>query len=227
MFERRVEMTQQTSNLPAAYEAIVETLSERRDSSMSLVAEENEIRAKAAKLAGVPFPSKGYAETDHSDFLDKVRKALGADADKFSGTYRDSANREQPCYYLPKRESCFMAMSYSYTLGCQVFDRWQELETQLAQLSADAALLQRLPAPEMQAVWDASLRVTQTQMLNLTNARAKKAMIQALQNNMPLGGTPEQIAVASLEFYNKNAAKFLKMAQPDAKESVRQLRLSH
>jgi hypothetical protein len=72
----------------------------------------------------------GEATLAHSDLLKKVQQVLGGDAGNFSGIYRDSINREQPCYRFPKREACLMAMSYSYDLQARVFDRMTALEAQ-------------------------------------------------------------------------------------------------
>lgn len=65
----------------------------------------------------------------HSDFLKKVPKVLNGGQGKFSSSYFNSQNKEQPCYYFPQRESCLMAMSYSYELQAYVYDRWHDLET--------------------------------------------------------------------------------------------------
>ena len=72
----------------------------------------------------------------HSDFLKKVPRVLRKDAGKFSHTYLDSMNRRQKCYRFPKRESCLMAMSYSYDLQAAVFDHMSEQELRLAQRAA-------------------------------------------------------------------------------------------
>lgn len=65
----------------------------------------------------------------HSDFLKKVPLVLGeVGAGSFSFTYRDTQNKERPCYRFPKREACLMAMSYSYDLQAKVFDRMTALE---------------------------------------------------------------------------------------------------
>lgn len=68
----------------------------------------------------------------HRSFMGKVEKVLGEAAAKFLAT--DSyingtggrVNRE--IYRLPKRESCLMAMSYSYELQADVFDHMTRLE---------------------------------------------------------------------------------------------------
>lgn len=74
---------------------------------------------------------EGEAVLAHSDFLKKVPLVLGEkDAGNFSSIYKDSMNREKPCYRFPKREACLMAMSYSYELQAKVFDRMTELEQQ-------------------------------------------------------------------------------------------------
>lgn len=71
---------------------------------------------------------EGRAELTHSDFLKKVEKVLGKDAGKFSSIYRDSMNREKPCYRFPKREASLMVMSESYEVQAKVYDRMAELE---------------------------------------------------------------------------------------------------
>lgn len=70
-------------------------------------------------------------QLQHSDFLKKVPLVLGGDAGKFSSIYKDSMNRTKPCYRFQKREACLMAMSYSYELQAQVFDRMTAMEEAL------------------------------------------------------------------------------------------------
>ena len=72
---------------------------------------------------------EGKAELEHGDFLKKVVKVLGeGDAGKFSGIYKDSRNRDKPCYNLPKREAHLMVMSESYKVQAAVYDKMVELE---------------------------------------------------------------------------------------------------
>jgi hypothetical protein len=73
----------------------------------------------------------GAAQLAHSDFLKKVVQVLGElGAGNFSSTYLDVQNKERPCYKLPKREACLMAMSYSYELQAKVFDKMTAMEVQ-------------------------------------------------------------------------------------------------
>ena len=65
----------------------------------------------------------------HSDFLKKVPKVLNGGQVKFYSSYLNAQNKAQPCYYFPRRESCLMAMSYSYELQAHVYDCWHDLET--------------------------------------------------------------------------------------------------
>jgi hypothetical protein len=66
----------------------------------------------------------------HSDFLKKVPQVLGETvAGNFSCYYTASNGKQNPCYTLPKREACLMAMSYSYELQAKVFDKMTELES--------------------------------------------------------------------------------------------------
>ena len=92
--------------------------------SLEIVADINEFRRKKAEEAGAAFPSKGFAELRHDSFMAKVPEVLGEkDAQNFLDIYLDAYGREKPCYRFPKREACLMAMSYSYELQAQVFDK--------------------------------------------------------------------------------------------------------
>ena len=71
-----------------------------------------------AKLCGVR----------HDNFMAKVTKVLKELHLNFQGTYLDKSNRQSKCYYLPKREACLMAMSYSYELQAKVYDAWNHFK---------------------------------------------------------------------------------------------------
>lgn len=65
----------------------------------------------------------------HDHFMVKVPKVLGENAaPNFRGSYLAKDGSTRPCYNLPKREACLMAMSYSYDLQAKVFDKMTELE---------------------------------------------------------------------------------------------------
>lgn len=82
----------------------------------------------------VATAEKPYIELRHDSFMAKVPKVLGEDqSPKFIGDYKDPKGRTYPCYYFPKRESCLLAMSYSYELQAQVFDRMTAMEEALKQ----------------------------------------------------------------------------------------------
>jgi phage antirepressor YoqD-like protein len=100
--------------------------------SLELVEFINAFRRTQAEAAGQAFPSPGFAELRHSDFLAKVPQVLGKEAERnFSFTYQSAeSSRSYPCYRFPKREACLMAMSYSYELQAAVYDRMTALEEQ-------------------------------------------------------------------------------------------------
>lgn len=101
--------------------------------SLELVDFINSEREEKAKAVGATFPSKGHAKLRHDQFLAKVPLVLGENhSPKFLGEYSDTTGRALPCYFLPKREACLMAMSYSYAIQAKVFDRMTELEEQSA-----------------------------------------------------------------------------------------------
>lgn len=79
----------------------------------------------------------GESKDAHSDFVKKMKKVLGeVGVGNFSDTYLSKQNKKLTCYYLPERESCLMAMSYSYELQAQVYDQWKALEMQQPTLPA-------------------------------------------------------------------------------------------
>lgn len=51
------------------------------------------------------------------------------DASKFAVIYKDSQNRNQSEYNLPKRECDLVVSGYSVKYRLAIIDRWQELET--------------------------------------------------------------------------------------------------
>lgn len=75
-------------------------------------------------------------ELHHRSFMSKVPQVLGEkDAAKFiaSSFYQGngSAKHVRQIYVFPKREACLMAMSYSYELQAQIFDRMTAMEQAL------------------------------------------------------------------------------------------------
>lgn len=72
----------------------------------------------------------------HDHFMAKVPQVIGESlAPKFLGTsfYTNGAGHQvaRNIYNFPKREACLMAMSYSYELQAEIFDRMTALEQQL------------------------------------------------------------------------------------------------
>ncbi|PHM60917.1 Rha family transcriptional regulator [Xenorhabdus ishibashii] len=98
--------------------------------SLEMVDYINADRKAKAEAEGLTFPCKKYKKLRHSDFTKKVPKVLGEGCAKnFSHPIKNQQNGEiYPGYKFPKRESCLMAMSYSYELQAQVFDHMTDLE---------------------------------------------------------------------------------------------------
>ncbi|QGR74001.1 phage antirepressor KilAC domain-containing protein [Acinetobacter lwoffii] len=93
-------------------------------SSLEIVDFINEYRAKS---------ETNPVQLRHDHFMAKVPKVLGLEGlPKFRDTYINQQNGQTyPCYHFPKREACLMAMSYSYELQAQVFDRMTAMEDAL------------------------------------------------------------------------------------------------
>ena len=132
-------------------------------SSLEIVDFINEYRAKN---------ESNPVQLRHDSFMAKVPKVLGENqSPKFIGDYKDPKGRTYPCYHFPKREACLMAMSYSYELQAQVFDRMTAMEEALkAKNSFDITN----PAHLLQAIEvQAKLNIELTQKVAVLEPKAK------------------------------------------------------
>lgn len=99
-------------------------------SSPDLVSYINTHRQEVATI------EKPFIELQHRSFMAKVPQVLGVEAAaKFIAvdnyTNGTGGNVQRQIYHFPKREACLMAMSYSYELQAQVFDRMTAMEDAL------------------------------------------------------------------------------------------------
>ena len=132
-------------------------------SSLEIVDFINEYRAKI---------ESNPVQLRHDHFMAKVPKVLGENQSPiFLGDYKDPKGRTYPCYHFPKREACLMAMSYSYELQAQVFDRMTAMEEALkAKNSFDITN----PAHLLQAIEvQAKLNIELTQKVAVLEPKAK------------------------------------------------------
>lgn len=100
--------------------------------SLELVDFINSHRKQQAEQAGQSFPSDDFPELTHANLLAKVPKVLGGTSHSFECDLPDNYGRPRRGYRFPKRESCLMAMSYSYDLQAAVFDHMTALEEKVA-----------------------------------------------------------------------------------------------
>lgn len=109
---------------------------------------------------------------------------LGGDTTKFGRIYKDSMNRDQTEYMLPKNECLTLISGYSAKLRHAIIVRWQELESQnsrpLTQMEIVLAHAQRLVDMEREqnqmkaqitALVDGENFLTIVGYCNLTNRR--------------------------------------------------------
>jgi len=75
------------------------------------------------------------------------------DARKFAHTYKDSQNRNQKHFILPRRECDLVVSGYSVKYRLAIIDRWHELESKQAfQLPTSFADALRLAADQQEAI---------------------------------------------------------------------------
>ncbi|MDV7210759.1 Rha family transcriptional regulator [Azotobacter beijerinckii] len=161
--------------------------------SLELVDFINDHRKRQAEAAGVNFPSSEFAKLRHDSFMEKAPKVLGDGVQKFLDTYRNAQNgQDYPCYRFPKRESCLMAMSYSYELQAAVFDHMTALESKLNQQAAAT-----LPT------YSEALRQLADQIDENTRISAERD--HAIATKALIGGKREATAMATASAATKKA----------------------
>jgi anti-repressor protein len=143
----------------------------RTMSSVELVALINKVRKE---------DNPEYTILEHSDFLKKVVKVLDVSAGNFSGTYKDSQNKERPCYNLPKRECHLMVMSESYKIQAAVYDRMTELEEQAAKPSF--TLPDFTDPAEAAIAWAAEFKAKQAALAQIEADKPKVEFAMAVRN---------------------------------------------
>lgn len=109
---------------------------------------------------------------DIRDMLEQLR-AAGGGLLNFERTYRDSQNKEQPEFLLPKRECLILVSGYSVLLRTRIIDRWSELEA-----AQDTAQKSALPSTYLDALKELVATVEAKQKLEAENGVLRpKALI--------------------------------------------------
>lgn len=109
---------------------------------------------------------------DIRDMLEQLR-AAGGGLLNFERTYRDSQNKEQPEFLLPKRECLILVSGYSVLLRTRIIDRWSELEA-----AQDTAQKSTLPSTYLDALKELVATVEAKQLLEAENGVLRpKALI--------------------------------------------------
>lgn len=147
--------------------------------SLELVEFINAHRSRQSAETGSKF-----ALLMHKSFLGKVPEVLGEQASaKFIADLPDSYGRPRKGYSFPKRESCLMAMSYSYDLQAAVFDHMTALEERLSQKVALPSYAEALRLYADQ--------IEQTEVLRVENHQQAEK-IASLESIFQAGMTPTQ-----------------------------------
>jgi phage antirepressor YoqD-like protein len=149
--------------------------------------------------------SASEAELRHDSFMSKVPKVLGEAAPKFIGTafYTNGtgANVERKVYNFPKREACLMAMSYSYELQAQIFDKMTELEAQLE----NSTKAFKIPSTLGEALTLAAALEVERETLALVN----KEQAEQITANAPLVKFAEDVSGSDDLILIRDLAKIL------------------
>lgn len=170
----------------------------------------------------------GDTKNAHSHFMEKAKKVLGEQFPNF---------REQQSYrkgngsygvrfvlFLPEREACLMAMSYSYELQAHVFDEWQRLKSlapQPLKLSQDDQLLQLAQGViRLTAERDEAIR-TKAQ---INDRRTATLMAKASHDSKRIKKLEDQLQTVG-DYRSMLAAKLPQRVDTEFKSNVQSWRL--
>lgn len=128
-------------------------------------------------------------DKQHSHVMRDIRDMLiqlygDGDLSKFGSIEKDSRNRDQPVYLLPKRETLILVSGYNLTMRAKIIDRWHELE------EADARnprATQRMPRTDISR----ECRLTQAmhlKMAKMAGLSGNQALIAANRATAALTG---------------------------------------
>ncbi|EXJ15999.1 Anti-repressor protein [Imhoffiella purpurea] len=123
----------------------------------------------------------------------------------FEGIYRDSMNREQTCYHLPKRETLILTSGYSAQQRAAIIDRWLALEEQVKQ--SDTPQLPNFTDPAAAA--EAWAKEYRDKMVMIDFAKKQAAQ---LTEQAPMVDFAEAVVADSEDCYIRDAAKSLDVA---------------
>ncbi|MGQ0476307.1 phage antirepressor KilAC domain-containing protein [Acinetobacter variabilis] len=141
----------------------------------------------------------------HSDFMRKVPEVLGEEGSRnFSDTYTHPQNKQTyPCYVFQKREACLMAMSYSYDLQAEIYDRMTAMEQMVLQ--------PKLPSNFKEALQFLIEAEEQKEQLALQVAQQQ----QVIEVTQPKADVYDVIANRDNTYTIRDTAKLLKMRPKD------------
>lgn len=137
--------------------------------------------------------------------IETMCAGLEINALSFERIYKDSRNRDQTEYYLPKDLTLTLVAGYNVVLRKRIIDRWLELEQQDRPIQA---VLPDFTNPaEAARAW--ALQYEQTQALQITNQK-QQAEIQALE---PDAAAHQRFIEAEGSILISHAAKHLGVPQ--------------
>lgn len=137
----------------------------------------------------------------HSDFKKKAVKVIGGDVRNFSHISKDVYDRDLDILFLPEREACLMAMSYSYELQAKVYDAWKQSTQPITQ--DDQLLMLAQGVIKLTAERDEAIKTkaqindkrTATIMGKLGNATKK---INALEDQLKSESNHQSVVAAKI-----------------------------
>jgi len=153
-------------------------------------------------------------ELRHDHFMTKVPQVLGeTTAPKFLGTVNyqsgQGAVSTRNVYNFPKREACLMAMSYSYDIQAEIYDRMTALEQHLV---IQPQLPNFLDPAEAALAWAKQYKATKLAETQLLEA---KQVIEVQQVDVD---ALERIANRKGSMTVRDAAKLLNMRPIDLRD---------
>lgn len=154
---------------------------------------------------------KPYIELQHRSFMAKVPQVLGeSNAANYFASQAYGNNNTRSIYNFPKREACLMAMSYSYELQAEIYDRMTAMEQQILMLNRPSYMIE--DPVERAKKWIEETTAKQEVETKLIEAT------QVIQEQQVDVDALERIASRKGSMTMRDAAKLLNMRPMDLRD---------
>lgn len=131
----------------------------------------------------------------------RILVEAGIDAQGFLHTYRDSQNREQPCYHLPRFECDLVVSGYSVQYRAAIIRRWHALEAKETHRDPMDILKDPAAMRGLLLTYSEKVIALETTVSNLTPKAAALDLIAGTEGRMNITTAAKTLQIAPSKLF--------------------------